>query len=220
VPYPNKVAAGDLAEGSKTVLVDGKPTALKDQSYTSTSTGDEGGTQGGGVVTHKTKGKGYFKFWSLDVIIEGLNADCHSDPMGQNAGSNAINGLCLRSSVVRETYYQAQGSRCKEAYDNDKHHYDPNSEQVKQAQAEHKKLGGRCWECRKKCPAPKCMQTHVDHFPALGIQWYAGGCDKDDADWKKQCEETRCRPHCQSCSNKQSTEMRAFNKDMKALLKL
>jgi hypothetical protein len=214
VPYPNKAAASDLAEGSKTVMVQGNPTALKDQSYTSTSTGDEGGTQGGGVITHKTKGKGYFKFWSLDVMIEGLNADGHSDPMGQNSGSNALNGLCLRSSVVREFYLAALSSNCTDEYESPKHHEDPNAAQTRQSQAEHTSNGGRCWECKRKTPAPSCPATHVDHFPPLVVQWYAGGCHLTPADWKQTCLETRCRPHCQSCSNKQSKTMRAFNEDM------
>ena len=220
IPYPNKASASDLAEGSTTVLVEGNPTALKDQSYTSTSSGDEGGTQGGGVVTHKTQGKGYFKFWSIDVIIEGLNADGHSDPMGQNCGSNSINGLCLRSSVVRDAYQAALKSTCTKAYSNDDHHHDPNTAQNNQAAAEHTKRGSTCWECGSACPPPPSVDTHVDHFPPLVVQWYAGGCHKSDDDWKKQCKETRCRPHCQSCSNDQSTEMRKFNKQMKAKLGL
>src|SRR5664279_2266647 len=61
VPYVNSLSASDLADGSKTVKIQGEPTALEDQSNIATSTGDEGGTQGGNVVTHKTKGKGYFK---------------------------------------------------------------------------------------------------------------------------------------------------------------
>ena len=213
VPYPNKVAASDLTDGSTTVKVEGQPTALKDRSYTSTSTGDEGGTQGGGLITHKTKGKGYFKFWSMDVIIEGLNADVHADPMGQNCGSNAINGLCLRSSVVRESYEDALDSDCTEPYVNDAHHVDPNTEQKKQAAAEHGRNGGTCWEC--KTPV---SSYHVDHFPPLVVQWYAGGCHEESDDWEEQAKETRCRPHCPSCSNKQSTQMRTFNASMRATL--
>jgi Domain of unknown function (DUF4150) len=224
IPYPNKASASDLSDGSATVVVEGNPTALKDQSYTSTSSGDEGGTQGGGLVTHKTKGKGYFKFWSFDVIIEGLNADGHSDPMGQNCGSNAINGLCLRSSVVRNWYLAALGSTCTEAYSSPDHHVDPNADQKRQARAEHTRNGGLCWECQKPCPPPSCPQTHVDHFPPLVVQWYAGGCHQNSAQdpnpWEEQAKDTRCRPHCQSCSNKQSKSMSAFNDDMMGSLGL
>ena len=40
VPYVNSLQAGDLASGSQSVVIDGNPTALEDQSYVSTSTGD------------------------------------------------------------------------------------------------------------------------------------------------------------------------------------
>jgi hypothetical protein len=217
IPYPNKASAGDLSEGSSTVLVQGQPTALKDQSYTSKTSGDSGGTQGGGVVTHRTEGKGYFKFWSLDVLIEGLNADSHSDPMGQNCGSNTINGLCLRSSVVREEYEKALASDCTEAYVGEDHHVDPNTAQTKEATAEFKKnkaAGGGCWECGTP------SYDVDDHFPPLVVQWYAGGCHKSEDDWNKQAKETRCRPHCDDCSRKQGTAMKAFNKARKAALGL
>src|SRR5260370_41706280 len=58
IPYPNSLQAADLTKGSKTVKIQDSETALQDSSYISTSTGDEGGTQGGNVLTHKTKGKG------------------------------------------------------------------------------------------------------------------------------------------------------------------
>jgi Toxin PAAR-like domain len=214
VPYLNQAVASDLAGGSTTVMVEGNPTALKDQSYTSTSSGDEGGTQGGGLITHKTKGKAYFKFWSLDVMVEGLNADGHSDPMAQNCGSSPLNGLCWRSSVVREMFYLAESSTCTKAYDSKKHHKRPNTAQTQQAQAEHASNGGTCWECGSSTPAPSCPATHVDHQPPLVVQWYAGGCFLSPADWEQQCLNTRCKPHCAGCSHDQSTDMANFNTDM------
>jgi len=224
VPYPNKASASDLADGSTTVKVEGQPTALKDQSYTSTSSGDEGGTQGGGVVTHKTKGKAYFKFWSFDVIIEGKNADGHSDPMAQNTGSNTLNGLCLRSSVVRQAYSAALGSNCTEPYSDDKHRTKPSAEQRKQANDEWKSNGGRCWECKTKVGED---DYEDDHFVPLCVAWYAGGCHdwKNDTDpnkkaWKDTTKSCRCRPHCSSCSRKQSQEMKKFNGEMKTALGL
>lgn len=100
IPYPNNVSASDLTDGSKTVKIDGEPTALEDASYCSTSSGDEGGTQGGGVVSHKTKGTACFTFWSLDVKVEGKGADRHQDPMLQNCGSRTPpNGLTPAARV-------------------------------------------------------------------------------------------------------------------------
>ena len=218
IPYPNKAAAGDLSDGSTTVLVQGEPTALKDQSYTSKTSGDSGGTQGGGVVTHKTEGKAYFKFWSLDVMIEGQNADSHSDPMGQNCGSDPLNGLCFRSSVVRQALVDAAASTCKHPYVDDNNRVKPNTEQIKQAAAEFKKKKA-CWECGKKA------HDHDDHQPPLVVLWYAGGChapgdDKAKEAWKEKAKAARCRPHCLDCSNAQSQDMKAFNKARKLALGL
>ena len=94
IPYPNKVSASDLADGSKTVKIDGEPTALEDASYCSTSSGDEGGTQGGGVVSHKTKGTACFTFWSLMSRSKAKESTVIEDPMLQNCGSQTPpNGL-------------------------------------------------------------------------------------------------------------------------------
>ena len=213
VPYPNKAAAADLSDGSTTVLIQGEPTALKDQSYTSKTSGDSGGTQGGGLITHKTEGKAYFKFWSLDVLVEGLNVDTHSDPMGQNAGSNTINGLCLRSSVVRKVHEKAVAGRCKKPYVSEKHHVPPNAAQSRQAATEYKRTK-KCWECKRR------LFYCDDHFPPLVLQWYAGGCHKTDAEWQKQAKKTRCRPHCRDCMSAQGTSMGKKNRKLKKALGL
>src|SRR6476620_9766212 len=98
VPYINNLSAGDLDKGSKSVLIDGEQTALEDASEVTTSTGDEAGTQGGNVITHKTKGKGYFSLWSSTVKIESKGVCRHGDPMGQNCASMPYG--CLDQSAV------------------------------------------------------------------------------------------------------------------------
>jgi hypothetical protein len=65
IPYPNVAMDGDLAKGAKN-----NPVALA-SSNLSTSTGDEAGTAGGGIISSKTKGKLTFGSSSLDVIVEG-----------------------------------------------------------------------------------------------------------------------------------------------------
>ncbi|MCA9682070.1 MAG: DUF4150 domain-containing protein [Myxococcales bacterium] len=87
IPYTNYLEAKDLIKGSKTVRIDGEPTALEDLSETSTSYGDEGGTLGGSVVTGVILGKGYFMVWSMTVYIEGKGVARHGDMMGQNSAS-------------------------------------------------------------------------------------------------------------------------------------
>ncbi len=88
VPYTNVCYAADLIKGSKTVRIDGEPTALEDYSETSTSIGDEGGTAGGSVVTGVIKGKGFFMAWSMTVSVEGRGVARHGDMMGQNSASH------------------------------------------------------------------------------------------------------------------------------------
>jgi hypothetical protein len=70
IPYVNVAKDGDLAKGSKSVSIEGNPIALKDSNL-STSSGDEPGTAGGGLVSSKTKGKMTWGSCSLDVKIEG-----------------------------------------------------------------------------------------------------------------------------------------------------
>lgn len=70
IPYPNMAKSGDTAKGTKKVKCDGNPVCVKDSSF-STSTGDEAGTAGGGMVSNKTKGKAEFVNFSFDVKFEG-----------------------------------------------------------------------------------------------------------------------------------------------------
>jgi hypothetical protein len=70
IPYPNIAQSSDTAKGSKKVKCDGNPICLKDSNF-STSTGDEAGSAGGGVVSSKTKGKAEFVNVSMDVKVEG-----------------------------------------------------------------------------------------------------------------------------------------------------
>jgi len=83
IPYPNIAFSKDLIKGTKTVSVDGVPIAIKDSLF-STSTGDEGGTAGGGVVSGVIKGTAKFVNFSMDVIAEGKNVCRLSDPMLMN----------------------------------------------------------------------------------------------------------------------------------------
>src|SRR3989304_4634934 len=72
IPYPNIAKSADTAQGSKKVKADGNPVCLKDSNF-STSTGDEAGSAGGGVVSNKIKGKAEFVNFSFDVKIRGQN---------------------------------------------------------------------------------------------------------------------------------------------------
>ncbi len=83
LPYPNIARSADTAKGSKKVTAEGNPLCLKDSNF-STSTGDEAGTAGGGVVSGKTKGKAEFVNFSFDVQVEGKNVTRALDLMLHN----------------------------------------------------------------------------------------------------------------------------------------
>ncbi|MEX2208181.1 MAG: DUF4150 domain-containing protein [Myxococcota bacterium] len=87
IPYPNIAMSSDAAKGSKKVTVDGNPIMLKDSNF-STSTGDEAGSAGGGVVSNTTKGKAEFVNYSFDVKVEGKNVPRLGDLMLQNKQSS------------------------------------------------------------------------------------------------------------------------------------
>ncbi len=149
VPYVNQLTASTLADGSSTVKIEGQPTALEDKSYTSSSSGDEGGTQGGNVVTHRTKGKGYFKLWSFTVQVEGLGVCRHGDMMGQNCGSTppgCVDMKALVSFLVREDV--KIGEPCAKEYNREKLGLS------KCTPAQYEKVkGGPCWECQRDWPS-------------------------------------------------------------------
>ena len=85
IPYPNVAMSKDTAKGSKTVKIDKNPVMLKGSNF-KTSTGDEPGTAGGGIISGKTKGKAEFVNYSFDVKIEGKNVPRFGDMMIQNKG--------------------------------------------------------------------------------------------------------------------------------------
>ena len=86
VNYTNTAYANQLEAGSETVFICGTPLALRDVSYLGNSTGNEPATWqlGQGVSSHVITGKAYFKNWSSNVKVEGLNVCRHDDPMTHN----------------------------------------------------------------------------------------------------------------------------------------
>lgn len=86
LPYPNMAMDSDLAKGAKKVKINGKPVAHA-KSNLKTSTGDEAGTAGGGVVSNKFKGKMTWSGSSGDVRVEGNGVVRFMDPTGHNNNS-------------------------------------------------------------------------------------------------------------------------------------
>ncbi|MCA9699897.1 MAG: DUF4150 domain-containing protein [Myxococcales bacterium] len=87
IPYVNVAKDGDLASGSKNTLIEGNSIALA-SSNLSTSTGDEPGTAGGGIVSSKTKGKLTWSTSSADVRVEGKAVVRFMDVTLHNGNAN------------------------------------------------------------------------------------------------------------------------------------
>lgn len=83
IPYPNIATSSDTAQGTKKVKCDGQSVCVKDSNF-KMSTGDEGGTAGGGIVSNKIKGKAEFVNFSFDVKFEGKNVPRAFDLMLHN----------------------------------------------------------------------------------------------------------------------------------------
>ncbi len=83
IPYPNIAQSSDTAQGTKTVKVGGKPVCVQDSNF-STSSGDEAGSAGGGMMSSKIKGKAEFVNYSFDVQFDGKNVARTFDLMLHN----------------------------------------------------------------------------------------------------------------------------------------
>jgi len=87
IPYVNVARDGDLSQGSTSVHIDGNSIALKDSNL-STSSGDEPGTAGGGLISSKTKGKLTWASASIDVKIEGKGVVRFMEPTQHNGNTS------------------------------------------------------------------------------------------------------------------------------------
>ncbi len=83
IPYPNIGKSSDTSKGPKSVKTDKKMPMVKGAVY-STSTGDEAGTAGGGIISGKTKGECEYMMYSFDVKFEGKNVCRMGDPLFHN----------------------------------------------------------------------------------------------------------------------------------------
>ncbi|WAS91096.1 DUF4150 domain-containing protein [Nannocystis poenicansa] len=86
LPYVNVAFDSDLAAGTKQVKIEGSPVAHS-RSHLSTSTGDEPGTAGGGIISSKTKGKMKWGTSSADVRVEGKGVARFMDITQHNGNS-------------------------------------------------------------------------------------------------------------------------------------
>jgi uncharacterized Zn-binding protein involved in type VI secretion len=174
VPYVNIAQASDLTKGSKTVKIDGEPTALEDVSECSTSSGNEPGSQPPkGVVTATNKGKASFKLWSFTVKVEGKGVCRHGDMMVQNTASDPPN--CIDAAAMTQfkaILAEIDTSKPCEDYVRGKHapKPDPTPEQVK-------KVNGKpCWECKMVDPSlTEAIWDTTKTLSATGENQYVKG---------------------------------------------
>ena len=92
IPYPNVAMSSDLADGSKNVKIEMNPVALE-SSNLKVSTGNEGGSAGGGIISSKIKGKLKWLAWSADVKIEGKGVVRFLDSNMHNGNANNVPGI-------------------------------------------------------------------------------------------------------------------------------
>jgi uncharacterized Zn-binding protein involved in type VI secretion len=237
VPYVNIAQASDLTKGSKTVKIDGEPTALEDVSEVSTSSGNEPGSQPPkGVVTATNKGKASFTLWSFTVKVEGKGVCRHGDPMFQNEMStppNCIDGAAM--TKFKTAPGVIFGKKCARKYNGKKHRP---SRRKKQAD---KVNGKACWECKrdlgflkKKLAAGKKVATAVkrleskiaaqskkgsymvhDHQPPLVVAWTMGGCHMGAAAFKKHFATAKSvKPHCFAHQRSQGSKAAKYARNM------
>jgi uncharacterized Zn-binding protein involved in type VI secretion len=97
IPYPNISFSSDLANGSKSVKINGVPACLKGSNF-SKSSGDQAGSLGG-VISGKTGGKAEPVNYSFDVKIEGKSVVRNMD-LFQSNDRNTPPGPIMQAPVV------------------------------------------------------------------------------------------------------------------------
>ncbi|HJZ74149.1 MAG TPA: DUF4150 domain-containing protein [Vicinamibacterales bacterium] len=86
IPYVNIAMDSDITDGADTVKIEGNPVANV-AAKISTSSGDEAGSAGGGILSSKIKGTVTWKMGSLDVKAEGKSVVRFLDPDFHNGNS-------------------------------------------------------------------------------------------------------------------------------------
>ncbi len=129
IPYVNIAMDSDLANGTKDVKIEGNMVAHKAANL-ALSSGDEGGTAGGGILSNKIKGKMTWPQASLDVKYEGEGAVRFME-VGMFNG-NQGNGLEPKLGEFTGTYPNLSGNeKCPQCGKRIKDHR--NSFEIKQS---------------------------------------------------------------------------------------
>lgn len=240
VPYVNMLQASNLTKGSKSVKIQGEPTALEGDSQVSTSNGNEPGSQPPkGVVTATNTGKGSFKLWSFTVKAEGKGLCRHGDMMGQNHMSDPPNCVDAAALTSFEVSLGDNLNKVCPPYDGEKHRPAITKDQD---DAVH---GKPCWECQRQIDEGETPVTTdakwlkdeaeyksrsggkyasrdreamtPDHQPPLNVAWAKGGCNiapkapTNPTGFQKLFSKPEMvKPHCRRHSNSQGSQVAAF----------
>jgi hypothetical protein len=158
IPYPNIAMSSDLADGSKTVKIEGNSAALS-ASNLKTSTGDEGGTAGGGVVSSKIKGKLTWVIYSTDVKFEGKGVVRFLDDCLHNGNGSNTNG----KNRGKMTYPGPEGDilcdHCGKSIGDPSHFHFPSSKEATAAAENAKPRGKTVRQRPMKCGMVSDTQT-------------------------------------------------------------
>lgn len=245
VPYINVIVSSDLKKGTTSVKIQKSPTAIEDASEIGTSSGDEAATQGGGVMSFKTKGTAKFQLWCFSVKAEGKGVTCNGHLVKQNM--NGVIPNCIDPAAVVDI---AMALAMNET-PNDCPPYDRDSQAPNITAAQDKEVHGKtCWECAgqiaagetPKTPSGKYLGTEneyktrgggklknrdraamtPDHQPPLKVVWEMGGCNipkphpADPSGFKELMSQPELvKPHCRNHSNSQGPTASAFGNSIR-----
>ncbi len=245
VPYINIMIANDLKKGTTTVKIQSSPTAIEDASKVKPTSGDEAATQGGGIMSFKTKGEAQFKLWCFSVKAEGKGVSCNGHLATQNM--NGIIANCIDpAAVVDVAMALATNDSLKKCPPYNRDDHSPNITAAQDREVH----GKTCWECQGQIDAgqtpltiggkylgtEKEYQTRgggklkdrdraamtPDHQPPLKVVWEMGGCHipephpADPSGFKELMSQPEMvKPHCRNHSNAQGPTATAFGNSIR-----
>ncbi len=181
------------------------------------SSGDEGGVQGGGVVTHKFKGKATFVLWSFTVKVEGKGVCRNGDQMQQNEASEPGNIISRAAFVdIHPLLERPDEAEAEKGIARQRTRIRRTRRPTRtSATAPASRIGERLLELsgkgqrrrlQERKPYSKGQRWVADHQPPQSVVWrLLGGCHDDKVfnEWKKSNEAVI--PQCTGCSNAQGS---------------
>ncbi len=141
IPYPNFGMDSELASGSSTVKIGGKPISQENSSNYSKISGDEAGAAPKkGVITSKNMGKAYAQMWSMDVKADGKGVVRFGDIATTNHASMPGGALHpMKGTAARELLKKNPKPTVREALDDAKQSYGDHHDKLQPPVSKEKK---------------------------------------------------------------------------------